>query len=120
MIKKLDKKEKRQQRHKRIRAKMFGVANKPRVTIFISNRHLYAQAINDSQNKTMASTSDLELKDKAKKLPKVAIAKSLGLLLSEKLKKLKIKKIVFDRAGFKYHGRVKSFAEGLREGGIKF
>ncbi|MGB9848098.1 MAG: 50S ribosomal protein L18 [Minisyncoccia bacterium] len=119
MKRKISKKDKRIRRHKKIRAKIFGVANKPRVSVFISNKHLYAQVIDDNKGKTLISVSDFELKTD-KKETKMTIAKKIGLLLAEKLKKLKIYKIVFDRGGFKYHGRVKNIAEGLREGGIKF
>lgn len=117
---KINKKELRIRRHKRIRSKIFGTANKPRVCVFISNKHLYAQAIDDNKGKTLVSISDFELAKGKQKESKMVIAKKLGLMLSEKLKKIKIQKIVFDRGGFKYHGRVKNIADGLREGGIKF
>jgi len=116
MKEKYNKKEKRLRRHKRIRAKIFGTKIKPRINIFISNKHIYAQAIDDIQKVTLTSVSDFELKNKDKKLN---LSKKIGLLLAEKLLKMKINKAVFDRGGFKYHGRVKNIAEGLREEGIK-
>jgi len=111
------KKEKRLKRHKRGRAKISGISNKPRISVFISNRHIYVQVIDDQKGKTIANISDLNIKEKDKKLN---VSKEMGLALAKELKKLKIEKAVFDRGGFKYHGRVKNIAEGLREGGIKF
>lgn len=105
-------------RQKRIRAKIRGNGQSPRVSIFRSNKFIYAQAINDESAKTLASVSESELKEKTGK--KLDRAKALGLLLSEKLKKEKLTKIIFDRGSFRYHGRVEAFAQGLREGGITF
>ncbi len=111
-------KEKRTRVHKRIRSKVSGTSSKPRLSIFKSNNHIYAQAIDDEQQKTLVSASDLELKDvKDKKLAKsILVAQKLG----EKLKDKKINEIVFDRGGFKYHGRIKVLADELRKLGIKF
>lgn len=111
------KKQKKLRRHTRIRAKISGTALKPRLVVFRSHRHTYAQLIDDRQGKTLASVSDLEIKNKVKKSEKARLA---GELLVEKAKKLKIKKAVFDRAGYKYHGRVKSLAEGARQAGLIF
>ena len=120
MKNKLNKKEKKTRRHHRLRTRIFGTATKPRVSVFISNKHFYFQVIDDNKGNTLASVSDSELKEKGGKDKKLEVAKKLGMLLAEKLKKLKINKIIFDRSGFKYHGRVKNIAEGLRKGGIKF
>jgi len=117
MKKENTKKEKRLKRHKRERAKISGINNKPRISVFVSNRHIYVQVIDDQKGKTIANISDLNIKEKDKKLN---LSKEMGLALAKELKKLKIEKAVFDRGGFKYHGRVKNIAEGLREGGIKF
>lgn len=95
-------------RKKRIRAKIFGTATVPRVTIFRSNKFLYLQAIDDEKGQTLAAASTL--KDKEKMVQK----------FSADLKNKKIKKIVFDRAGYKYHGRVKQIAEDLRKNGLEF
>lgn len=108
----------RLKRQKKVRGKIKGVSDSPRLSVFRSNRYIFAQAIDDSKGETIASMSERDLKDKPK--VKAERAKEVGMLLAQKLKKLKIEKIVFDRGAFRYHGRVKSLAEGLREGGIKF
>ncbi len=111
-------KEKRIRSHNRIRAKVSGTSLRPRLAIFKSNNHIYAQAIDDENQKTLVSASDLEIKDiKGKKIEKSAI---VAQKLAEKLKASKIEEIVFDRGGFKYHGRVKILADELRKLGIKF
>jgi large subunit ribosomal protein L18 len=126
-MKKEIKQQRRYRRHKRIRAKVFGTARRPRLCVFRSNKHIYAQLIDDEKGKTLAAASDLELKktQKTKKLKneknkKVAIACEVGKLIAEKAKTKKIEKVVFDRGGYKYHGRVKALAEGAREGGLVF
>ncbi|MFA5092050.1 MAG: 50S ribosomal protein L18 [Candidatus Paceibacterota bacterium] len=111
-------KEKRDRSHKRIRAKISGSAKRPRLSVFKSNNYIYAQAIDDENQKTLVSASDLEIKDiKGKKTEKSA---QVAQKLAEKLKAKKIDEIVFDRGGFKYHGRIKILAEELRKLGIKF
>jgi len=114
----LAKQEKRIKRHKSIRAKISGTAEKPRLCVFRSNTHIYAQLIDDFQKKTIISVKDNEID--LKKKDKTSIAKEVGLLLAKKAIEKKIKEAVFDRGGYKYHGRVKSLAEGAREGGLKF
>jgi len=116
----LEKKEKRYRRHKRVRAKVFGTARRPRLCVFRSAKHIYAQLINDEKGQTILSSSDLELKKSPKKKTKIEIAFDVGKLLAEKAFKKLIEKVVFDRAGYEYHGRVKALAEGAREGGLKF
>lgn len=101
-------------RHARIRAKVSGTAERPRVTVFKSSAHLYAQAINDTTNKTIAAVNDAQFK----KGTKTERASHAGKKLAELLTKAGIKSAVFDVAGFKYHGRVKAVAEALRENGI--
>lgn len=101
-------------RQKRVRAKITGSESKPRLSVFRSNSHIYAQLIDDETGKILVSASDLEIKTKAKK---VDLALEVGKLLSEKAKKIKIDTAVFDRAGYKYHGRVKNIAEGFRVAG---
>lgn len=110
----LEKQEKRLRRHKRVRAKIFGTAQRPRLCVFKSNQHIYAQLIDDEKGKTLAAASDLEIKKSAEK------TKEVGKLIAEKAKVKKIEKVVFDRGGYKYHGRVKALAEGAREGGLNF
>ncbi len=108
-------------RRKRVRAKVFGTLERPRLSVFRSNQHIYVQAIDDTQGRTLASASDLELKDKPKEKPaKVKDAFEVGKLIAQKLLKLNIKKAVFDRGGYKYHGQVKALAEGARKGGLEF
>lgn len=103
-------------RQKRIRAKIRGTENAPRLSVFRSNKYLYAQAIDDQKGITLVSVSEKEIKEGKTRIER---SKALGNLLASKLKK-KTEKIVFDKGSFKYHGRVKAFAEGLREGGLKF
>jgi len=117
---------KKERRKLRIRAKVKGTAENPRLSVFRSNAHIYAQLIDDTASKTLANVSDTELKGKKEKGGKgevgrkIAIAKKVGVLVAEKAKKLGIKSVVFDRGGVKYHGRTKAVAEGAREGGLKF
>jgi large subunit ribosomal protein L18 len=114
------KKEKRYRRHRRVRAKIYGTASRPRLCVFRSAKHIYCQLIDDEKGKTLASASDLELKRLRKKLTKKEKAFEVGKLIAKKAKNLKIEKVVFDRGGYQYHGRVKALAEGAREGGLKF
>lgn len=111
------KRQKRIKRHRRIRAKIYGSRQIPRLSIFRSNKHIYAQLINDGKGIVLASASDKEIKTKGKK---VDVAKFVGELIAKKAKDLKINKAAFDRGGFQYHGRVKNLAEGAREAGLKF
>ena len=111
------KKEKRLRRHRRVRAKIFGTEKRPRLAVFRSLKHIYAQLIDDEKGITLASASSLEVKEKFSKSKKAYL---VGQLIAEKAKKLGIKKVVFDRGGFQYHGRVKQLAEGARAGGLIF
>lgn len=113
------KQEKRYRRHKRIRARIKGTKDRPRISIFRSNNHIFVQLIDDDKGKTLVSSNDLEIKGK-KKLTKIEIAKEIGKEIAKKALAQKIKKAVFDRGGYKYHGKVKAIAEGARQGGIKF
>lgn len=108
---------KRSIRHRRIRAKIKGTSEKPRLSVFRSNRHLFAQLIDDAKGCTIISASDLKIKTKAKKAD---MAKTIGLEIAKAAKDKKINSIVFDRGGYQYQGRVKAVAEGAREGGLKF
>ncbi|HYK08559.1 MAG TPA: 50S ribosomal protein L18 [Candidatus Eisenbacteria bacterium] len=103
---------------KRVRAKMHGTAAMPRLSIHRSSSHMYAQLINDDKAVTILGVSEKELgKEKATKTER---AKALGLLLAKKALDAKVKKAIFDRGMYRYHGRVKSLAEGAREGGLQF
>jgi len=113
-----DKRQKRYKRHRRIRSKLVGNKDQPRLSVFRSNQHIYLQLIDDGQGKTLASASDLSVKKKG--LTKVQIAKEVGSILAKDILSQGVKKIVFDRSGYKYHGRVKAVAEVLREQGVKF
>lgn len=105
-------------RTRRVRGKLFGTKDKPRISVFRSNRFLYAQAIDDQASHTLASVSEAKVGSK-EKVTKIERAKILGKAFGEALLKKKIKRAVFDRNGYKYHGRVKAFAEGAREGGVE-
>lgn len=108
----------RQRRHKRVRSRIFGTKDRPRLSVFRSSKHIYIQLIDDEKGKTIASASDSKLKKE--KMKKILKAKEVGKLIAKKAKEKKIAKIIFDRGGYKYHGRVKAIAEGAREGGLKF
>lgn len=108
---------KRQIRHNRVRSKILGSKDMPRLNVYRSLSHMYAQLIDDSTGKTLVAASSLELKSKGKKAD---ISKEVGKKLAEKALAEKIQACVFDRGGFRYHGRVKALAEGAREGGLKF
>ena len=114
----LEKQEKRLKRHKRIRAKLFGTKERPRLCVFKSAKHIYCQLVNDDKGKTLMAANDNGIK-KDKRL-KVDIAKEVGKLIAEKAQGMKIEKVIFDRGGYQYHGRIKALAEGAREGGLKF
>jgi large subunit ribosomal protein L18 len=111
------KKEKIMRRARRTRAKIFGTKLKPRLSVFRSNKHIYAQLIDDEAQKTLASSSDLDLKTKTSKSES---AQMVGEEIAKKGGELKIGEVIFDKGGYKYHGRVKSVAEGARKGGLKF
>lgn len=108
---------KKEIRHKRIRAKIAGTAAKPRLSVFRSNRHIFAQLIDDEKGVTLVSAGDLK---KGSKVKKTDSAKNVGLELAKAAKAKKIEVVMFDRGGFRYHGRVRAVAEGAREGGLKF
>ncbi len=122
----ITKKEKRIKRHKKIRVKIKGGNDRLRLCVFRSINHIYAQVIDDEKAKVLVSASDKELKgiktNKEEKTMahKVALAHEVGRLIAKKAIENKIEKVVFDRAGILFHGRIKALAEGAREGGLKF
>jgi len=124
----LEKQEKRKRRHRKVRAKISGTSKVPRLCIFKSNQYIYVQLIDDQKGKTILNSDDLKLKKTKTKTKtktssssgKVGLAREVGKIIAEKAVKKGIKNIVFDRSGYKYHGRVKALAEGAREGGLKF
>ncbi len=113
----LSKKAKRQQSHRKIRMKIFGTKDRPRLCVFRSSKHVYAQLVDDSKGKVLVSVSDMKIKSAKGKVNK---AVEVGKIIAKEAQKQKIEKVIFDRAGFVFHGRVKSVADGAREGGLKF
>lgn len=112
-------KTKRRSRIRRgIRSKISGTAESPRVSVFKSNKAIYAQLINDVAGHTLVAASSAELNKSG--VLNIEVAKEVGVKLAEKAKSAGIEKVVFDRSGYIYHGRVKALAEGAREGGLKF
>jgi len=109
-------------RHKRVRAKVVGTASRPRLSVFRSNKYIGLQLINDDNSKTIVAANDLELRKKGakKQMTKVETARETGKKIAELAAAKKIKEVVFDKGGYRYHGRVKAVAEGAREGGLKF
>ena len=107
-------------RKKRVRAKIKGTASKPRLSVFRSHQHIYVQLIDDEKGATLVSVSGKDLTKEDKKLAKSKRAHLIGQALAKKAKTKKINQVVFDRGAFAYHGRVKSLAEGARQGGLKF
>ena len=111
--------EARLRRHRRVRAKVHGTAERPRLVVFRSNRGIEAQLVDDDAGKTLASASHLALA-KSFKGDKTAQAEAVGKALAAASKKAGVDTCVFDRGGYLYHGRVKALADGAREGGLKF
>ena len=111
--------EARGRRHRRVRGKISGTAERPRLVVFRSNRGIEAQLVDDLEGKTLAAASWLQLK-KSFKGNKTAQAAEVGKLVAEAAKKADIEAVVFDRGGYLYHGRVKALADAAREGGLKF
>jgi large subunit ribosomal protein L18 len=112
----------RLKRKRRIRKKIAGTPQRPRLSVFRSARHIYAQIINDSEGRTLmaASTVETRAKEAPKFENKIAAAKFVGKLIGERALEIGIKEVVFDRNGFLYHGRIKSLSEGAREAGLIF
>ena len=113
-----DRKVSRQRRHARVRKVISGTEERPRLSVMISNKHIYAQIINDEMSKTLVSVSSAGNDASGKK--NIDGAKQIGQRVAELAKKVGITEIVFDRGGFKYHGRVKAIADAVREAGFKF
>ena len=112
----------RQRRHKRLRKKVQGSVERPRLCVYKSLNHIYAQIIDDTKGRTLisASTLDKDLKSESGHKGNSAMAKRVGMLIASRAVQSGVKQIVFDRGGYKYHGRVKALAEGAREGGLEF
>jgi large subunit ribosomal protein L18 len=115
---------KKQRRQARVRAKVFGTSETPRLAVYKSLGHIYAQVIDDTKGTTLAAASDLKIKQdknlKSNISRRVDVANLVGKDIAAKAKKVGITKVVYDRGGFKYHGRIKALAEGAREAGLEF
>jgi len=120
MIKKVSRNEMRVERHKRIRKEISGTNDRPRLNVFRSNANITAQIIDDEKGVTLVSASTLEKDLKIANGGNVEAAKVIGAEIAKRAKKLKITKVVFDRGGYLYHGRVKALAEAARENGLEF
>ena len=118
MVKKVSRKEVRAKKHRRLRNRFSGTAQRPRLAVFRSNKHISAQIIDDTTHATLVSASTYE-KD-AFKGSNVEAAKKVGALIAERALKANITEVVFDRGGFLFHGRVKALADAAREAGLKF
>ena len=117
MIKTADRKVNRLRRHRRVRVKMTGTAERPRLAVFRSLNHLYAQLIDDDGQKTLAAASTVALKTKGNGMEEAA---SVGKAIADKAQAAGVKQVVFDRGGYIYHGRIKALADAAREGGLNF
>jgi large subunit ribosomal protein L18 len=115
--------EMRRRRHRRVRKKIFGTPQRPRLAVFRSSRHIYAQVIDDTIGHTLAAASDLEPAVRAQisdGMTKTDVARLVGRVVAERARAKGIETVVFDRGGFLYHGRVQALADAAREGGLKF
>jgi len=116
----MEKYKQRVQRKKRMRTRMLVSSDRPRLTVFRSNKYIYAQIIDDSKRKTIVAYSSKDLPKTKVGKSGVEVAMAIGEELAKKAKAKKIKKVVFDRGGYRYHGKVKALAEGARKGGLEF
>ena len=121
-VRKLSKDAHRRRVHARVRARLAGTAERPRLNVYRSVAHIYAQVIDDHSGRTMASASSLdkETKKGLKGGGNIASAKAVGKIVAERAKAAGVTQVVFDRGGYKYHGRVKALADAAREAGLKF
>ena len=121
MYKRFDRNAARQKRHRRIRARVGGTAGRPRLNVFRSNDHIYAQVIDDEKGHTLAAASTMEasVRSEPGRLT-VAKARKVGALVAERALAKGVSQVVFDRGGYRYHGRVQALAEGAREAGLEF
>ena len=110
----------RRRRHHRVRTKVRGTADRPRLSVFRSTRHVYAQVIDDVTGRTIASASTMEKDARGSATANVSAAKAVGQRLGERTKAAGVTSVVFDRGGFRYHGRVAAVADGARESGLEF
>ncbi|HEX5616172.1 MAG TPA: 50S ribosomal protein L18 [Acidimicrobiia bacterium] len=111
--------EARRRRHRRVRKKIMGTAERPRLAVFRSNRHIYVQAIDDLAGRTIAAASTMETDARSGATATVDAARAVGKRLGERVKAAGVERAVFDRGGFRYHGRVAAVADGAREAGLQ-
>ena len=114
------KKVQRAKRRRRVRGRLRGSSDRPRLSVFRSNRHLYAQLIDDEKGNTLVAVSDLSLGNEIENRTKTEIATKLGHEIAKRALSVGVAKVSFDRGGYRYHGRVKALAEGARAGGLEF
>jgi len=121
-VRKLSKDEQRRRVHARVRTRVNGTAERPRLSVYRSVGHIYTQVIDDRSRRTLASASsvDKEIKKALKGGGNIASAKAVGKVIAERAKAAGVSKVVFDRGGYKYHGRVKALADAAREAGLQF
>ncbi|MCY3023772.1 MAG: 50S ribosomal protein L18 [Planctomycetota bacterium] len=114
--------DRRERRHERVRRRVTGTAERPRLCVFRSSKHIYGQLVDDVRGQTLLTVSTLskELSEQLKTGANKAAARAVGKLIAQKAKEKNVTKVVFDRGGYLYHGRVKELADGAREGGLKF
>ncbi len=118
-----EKEERRKRRHLRVRKKVFGTPERLRLSVFRSSKHIYGQIVDDTRGHTLvaASSLDREIREKVNGAPgKTEVAREVGRLLARRARERGITRVVFDRGGYLYHGRVRALAEGAREGGLEF
>ncbi|ABP67849.2 50S ribosomal protein L18 [Caldicellulosiruptor changbaiensis] len=122
LYKKVNRNEKRLIRHKRIRKKVFGTAERPRLCVYKSLKYIYAQIIDDEKGHTLVAASSLEpeIKSRLTSTKSIEAAQYIGRVIAERAKEKGITKVVFDRGGYPYHGRVKALADAAREAGLEF
>ena len=122
MFKPMDRRAARQKRHRRIRLSLSGTQQRPRLSVFRSLQHMYAQVIDDTSGRTLASasTNEPDLREGGAAGTKTDRARRIGRALAERAKASGIDAVIFDRGGYQYHGRVKALADGAREGGLEF
>ncbi len=122
MLSKTERKSPLLRRKRRVRKKVFGTSQRPRLTVFRTNRHIYAQVIDDTVGRTLVSASTLssELRGTLRSSGSVEAASKVGALLAKKAAEARVEKIVFDRNRYRYHGRVKALADAARQGGLQF
>ena len=120
MFKPLNTRSARQRRHRRIRVTLSGTQQRPRLNVFRSLQHIYAQVIDDTEGHTIVSASSVDKGAKTTKGGNVKAAKVIGKLVAERAKEKGIKSVVFDRGGYHYHGRIKALADAAREAGLEF